>query len=105
MATDPAIDQTDEDDAPLLAPGGARAEAVKRLQVGLGGLLAMLLLVSLANIIQDRRAESERTTVPDPAASAEVSTAPAKDPLADAGVVPELPAEPSGAAAGNASRP
>jgi len=101
MATDPTIAPTEEDDGPLALPGKARAEAIKRLQVGLGGLLAMLLLVSLANIIQDRRAESERTTVPDPAASGEESAAPAKDPLADAGVVPELPAEPSAAATGN----
>jgi hypothetical protein len=107
MATDPAIAQTDDEDAPLVASGRLRAEAIRRLQIGLAGLFTMILLVSLANIIRDRAQESEDSTVPNAVASAETSTTPAKDPLADAGVVPELPTEPSaspsaGAHAGNA---
>ncbi|MBS1239721.1 MAG: hypothetical protein H6R45_427 [Proteobacteria bacterium] len=108
MTNDQTIDQTEDDDAPLVAPGKARAEVVRRLQIGITGLFAMILLVSLASIIKDRANESEKTTVPDASASTAGETTPNKDPLADAGVVPELPAEPSaapsaGAQAGNAS--
>lgn len=104
MASDPVIEQSEDDDALLLVPGKARAEAIKRLQIGLGGLLAMMLLVSLANIIQDRRKQSDLTTVPNPVASQETETAPAKDPLADAGVVPEIPDNASAAPAAGSRR-
>jgi hypothetical protein len=71
-----------------------RAQAVHRLQVGLFGLAAMLLLVALANIIMDRaRLAESADSLPQVAASArpdEVSS----DPLADIGVVPA--ADPSG---------
>lgn len=111
MTNDQAIEQAEDDDAPLVAPGKSRAEAVKRLQIGLTGLFAMLLLVSLADIIRDRAAESEKGNVADVTASVQAgaSEAPSnKDPLADAGLVPELPAEPSaspaaGGQAGNVS--
>ncbi|MFM6951017.1 MAG: hypothetical protein ACKOW1_08355 [Novosphingobium sp.] len=61
-----------------------RAQAVQRLQAGLFGLAAIVLLVGLANIINDR-ARSSEAVVP--------TAAPAKaddraDPLADIGVVP-----------------
>lgn len=78
--------------APL---GGTREEAAHRLQVGLTGLAAMVLLVGLASIIQGRAAISEETAVPEAAPTTEPSEAPPlRDPLADAGVVPDLPAEP-----------
>ncbi len=62
-----------------------RAQAVQRLQAGLFGLAAIVLLVGLANIINDRALSSD--------SAAPVSAAPAKgedrgDPLADIGVVP-----------------
>ena len=63
-----------------------RAQAVQRLQVGLFGLAAMLLLVALANIINDRIRLSEGTSVP--VAGAPAKKEPASDPLADIGVVP-----------------
>jgi len=83
----------DEDDAPLVTPGGLRAEAIKRLQIGIAGLAAMILLVGLANIIMDRAKETEKTAVPEamPTIAIEPTSAPNKDPLADAGVVPEMP--------------
>ncbi len=66
-----------------------RAQSVHRLQVGLFGLCAMLLLVGLANIIMDRARLAEEF---DPAVSAspsgEEGAQPASDPLADIGVVP-----------------
>jgi hypothetical protein len=65
-----------------------RAQAVHRLQVGLFGLAAMLLLVGLANIIMDRaRLADEASGLP---RSADVASSAAanSDPLADIGVVP-----------------
>jgi hypothetical protein len=103
MATDPTIVQTEDDDAPLVAPGKLRSEAVRRLQIGLIGLFTMILLVSLANIIRDRANDTEQTTVPNQVASSEAAT-PAKDPLADAGVVPELPDSSGAPAAGGNGR-
>ncbi len=86
-----------EPEADVTMPlGGTRAQAVHRLQVGGFGLAAMVLLVGLANIIMDRAQQTEASAVPEAAATiapAEPS-APKKDPLADAGVVPDLPAEP-----------
>lgn len=72
--------------------GGTRAEAMKRLQIGLLGLAAMLLMVALANIVMERAKQSDAAVVPeavDPAAMDDGT--PLKDPLVDAGVVPELP--------------
>ena len=75
--------------------GGSRAEATQRLQVGLSGIAAMVLLVGLANIIQDRARVTEQAAVPDASPTTEPVAAPAqRDPLADAGVVPDLPVEP-----------
>jgi hypothetical protein len=80
-------------------PGTARelrAQTVHRLQVGLFGLLAMLLLVGLANIIMDRArmAESANSGA---AATAGDSARKTSDPLADIGVVPA--ADPSASSA------
>lgn len=79
-----------------------RAQSVHRLQVGLFGLCAMLLIVGLANIIMDQAKHSEAE---DPieqviAADDPPKKAPA-DPLADIGVVPsadpapEVPEDPA----------
>jgi hypothetical protein len=66
-----------------------RGQSVQRLQVGLFGLAAMLLLVGLANIIMDRArladvASGAITANASPSASSSVEA----DPLADIGVVP-----------------
>ncbi|MBV1689135.1 hypothetical protein KRR38_16005 [Novosphingobium sp. G106] len=73
-----------------------RAQAVHRLQIGLFGLAAMLLLVGLANIIMDRARLAEDASAPADA-SATTGAKTASDPLADIGVVPA--ADPSAAAA------
>lgn len=70
-------------------PRALRAQAVHRLQVGLFGLCAMLLIVGLANIIMDR---AKLADIEDPihdvvAADAKPKKS-ASDPLADIGVVP-----------------
>lgn len=95
MASEPFTDPQDETEAPSAAQKRIRAEAIQRLQVGLSGLAAMLLLVSLASIIINRANETEQAAVPDTAASADGAKAPNKDPLVDAGVVPQLPAAPA----------
>jgi hypothetical protein len=67
-----------------------RAQAVHRLQVGMFGLAAMLLLVSLASVIMQRVQTADRSVVAaEPSGSA--SASPANDPLADLGVAPEVP--------------
>ncbi|WP_408590247.1 hypothetical protein [Novosphingobium sp.] len=71
-----------------------RAQVVHRLQVGLFGLSAMLLLVSLANVIMERAKLVDRAAVPDVTAAGPGTTAsatPVNDPLVDLGVAPELP--------------
>ena len=74
-----------------------RAQAVHRLQVGMFGLAAMLLLVSLASVIMQRVKTADRSVVAvQPSGSA--SAAPANDPLADLGVAPEVPVAPTSAA-------
>lgn len=79
--------------APL---GGTRAEALRRLQMGAIGVVAVLLLVGLASIVKDRAAETETASVREAAAtSSPGASAVAADPLAEAGVVPEIAASPS----------
>ena len=77
-----------------------RAQAVHRLQVGLFGLAGMLLLVGLANIIMDRALLGDDAIAASAAAAATAAkvspegaaASPANDPLADIGVVPDMPA-------------
>ena len=81
-----------------------RALALHRLQVGLFGLCAMLLIVGLANIIMDRArlAEIENPTparIDDLAAPKKL----ASDPLADIGVAPA--ADPSAASIDTSTAP
>lgn len=104
MATEPLTDLHDEVEAPSTAQKRMRSEAIQRLQVGLSGLAAMLLLVSLANVLIERRNETEQAAVPDTAAGTPTEAArPNKDPLVDAGVVPQLPSGPVGAAGAGAA--
>lgn len=86
--------QERSDEAPLAPLGGTRAQALQRLQVGVSLLLGIVLIVGLANVIEERAKQSEDSAVPEAAATvAPLPTSTAKDPLADAGVVPDLPAE------------
>ena len=78
------------------APVQSRAEAVQRLQVGLFGIGAMVLLVGLASIIGGQVARNDQLAAPEAAPTTEPSAAAAQaNPLADAGVVPDIAAEPS----------
>jgi len=94
MASEPPTDPQDEVEAPSAAQKRMRSEAIQRLQVGLAGVAAMLLLVSLASIITKRANESEQAAVPETTASATGDgSTPNKDPLVDAGVVPQIPGD------------
>lgn len=92
MASRPDPDTVTEVPIPL---GGTRAEAIQRLQVGLSLLGGVILLIGLANVIEDRAKETDAARVPEAAATvaAQPDKPPQSDPLADAGVVPDLPAE------------
>lgn len=95
----PAIDEPPQpggvtDDVP--PTGEARAEAVQRLQVGLFGIGSMVLLVGLASVIGGQADRIEKLAVPEAAPTTEPSAAPAQaNPLADAGVVPDIAADPT----------
>jgi len=75
-----------------------RTQAVHRLQVGLLGLCAMLLIVGLANVIMDRaRLSDTQEPVKDVVAVDAAPKKTASDPLADIGVVPSADSMPSAA--------
>lgn len=97
MVSDPQIPMSGEARYSEAAPlSGSRADAMQRLRIGLGGLLGIVILIGLASLIFERASQIEATTVPEAAATVEPSTQlPKSDPLADAGIVPGLPAEPT----------
>ncbi len=91
---------------PARAPlAGSRDQSIQRLQVGLFGLAAMVLLVALANIIRNNADQNEATVVPEaaPTVAEQPAAGAVSDPLAEAGVVPEMPTEQS--SEGNAPPP
>ncbi|MEM1196625.1 MAG: hypothetical protein AAGH57_11015 [Pseudomonadota bacterium] len=81
---------------PSLAPlGGTRGEAVQRLQIGLTGLCVIIFVTGIASVIGGQADIAEDAAVPDAAPTTEPTAAPPqRDPLADAGVVPDIPPEP-----------
>ncbi|MBX7502020.1 hypothetical protein [Qipengyuania mesophila] len=73
-----------------------RERTIQRLQIGITGIVMMILLVGLASIIQNRAAETDATTVPAAAPTTEPTQAATQnDPLVEAGVVPDLPVQPT----------
>ncbi len=91
-----AQEQPEDEADPGMPLGGTRAQAMQRLQVGVFGLATMVLLIALAQIIMNQAREAEARVVPEaaPTVAPSDSPTPASDPLADAGVGPDLPAEP-----------
>lgn len=74
---------------------GTRMQSMQRLQIGVGGVVLMVLLVGLASLIQDRTREVDAAAVPAAAPTTEPTAAPQQsDPLVEAGVVPDLPDNP-----------
>ncbi|KLE33939.1 hypothetical protein AAW00_12145 [Aurantiacibacter luteus] len=83
----------DDETTPSTPLGGTRAERLQRLQIGVFGILAMVLLVGLADVVTSRLAMTEAAAVPEAAPTVEATeTAIPRDPLVDAGVAPEVPA-------------
>ncbi|WP_374409181.1 hypothetical protein [Pelagerythrobacter sp.] len=64
------------------------------MQVGLTGLAAILLMIALANVIMDRANRTEAASLPEAAATVAPSPSATQqsDPLAEVGVVPDMPA-------------
>ena len=91
------------DPAPL---AGTRGERVQRLQIGLFGIGSMVLLLGLADVVISRAELTEAEAVPEAAPTvAPTQTKGASDPLADAGVVPELNGESTPTPSASADRP
>ena len=89
--------------APL---SGTRAERIQRLQIGFFGIGAMCLLVALADVVISRAERTQATAVPEAAPTVQpTAIASPRDPLADAGVVPELSDEPSPTPTQGAAQP
>lgn len=83
-----------EEQAPGV-PEGLGPDGMQRLRTGVGGILAVILVVGIANVITDRALQNEETAVPEAAPTVEPSAAATSgDPLSDAGVVPDLPEQP-----------
>ena len=96
MAIDPAEilhPATDQAARPVAPLAGTRSQSMQRLQIGLFGLAAMVLLVSLANIVLNNAEKNEARVVPEaaPTVAADGGSDAVSDPLADAGVVPDMP--------------
>ena len=85
-----------QSDGELAASGGFRGAAMQRLQIGIAGVALMILLVGLAQVILDRAKESEAAAVPAAASTVapDNNTSVQNDPLAEAGIVPDLLSEP-----------
>jgi hypothetical protein len=88
MATRPIISPEGPGPQHFIPPTARelRAQAVHRLQIGLLGLAAMLLIVGLANIIMDRARQADGGSLS--LSSSSATQAANSDPLADMGVVP-----------------
>ena len=99
MASEP-----DDPEVIYLSLSGTRAQSIQRLQIGLSGLAAMGLLVGLATVIMDRARQTDAAAVPEAAAtSAANADTSVNDPLADAGVAPDV-AAPAKASSESAQR-
>jgi hypothetical protein len=90
MASDPNDPETI-----YVSLAGTRAQSIQRLQIGLSGLAAMALLVGLATAIMDRARQTDAGAVPGAASTVAAEQSPsANDALADAGVAPDVVAQP-----------
>ena len=67
--------------------------AVQRIQVGLLGLLTVLLFVSIANMILDRADNGLKTQPATTATGPQAESQPKDEPLAELGVTPSVGAE------------
>ena len=90
MANDPK-----EPEVVYVSLAGTRAQSIQRLQIGISGLAAMALLVGLATVIMDRARQTDAGAVPGAVSTTAANVSqPVNDPLADAGVAPDVVAPP-----------
>ena len=68
--------------------------AIQRLQVGLVGLIVVLLFVSVASMILDGADEPAKTAAAQSAAGTENGKAANEEPLVELGVTPVVPEQP-----------
>jgi hypothetical protein len=102
-SADTPITEPEVDELPPAPLSGTHSQALQRLQIGLFGLGAMVLLVALANIIMTNAQENDARVVPEAASTvAHEDEGAASDPLADAGVLPDAPADAAPSQAGDA---
>lgn len=96
LAVDPAgaADSSEAGEALTPAPVD-RTEGIQRLQVGLFGIAAMVLLVGLASIIGSQADLADEAAVPDAAPTTEPRLIAPGAPVPEAVMVPDIPAEPS----------
>ena len=89
------------EEEPPVGSGKRRSETVQRLQIGFTGIAAMVLVVGLVDVIRDRADQVDSATVPEAAATVQPqpTQSPRADPLAESGVVPDVPSTPSPTAA------
>ena len=80
-----------------------RAQAVQRLQAGLFGLAAIVLIVGLANIINDRARLAEVEAGRTPATKDMKQVGAQHDPLAEIGVVPATTPDSEASSTGTAA--
>ena len=92
MASEPPRRVLDPLTAPqhYMPPGARelRAQAVQRLQAGLFGIAAIILIVGLASIINERARQAGAATQPQVSGRASPAAQGDSDPLAEIGVVP-----------------
>ena len=75
---------------------GTQPQAMQRLQIGVTGVVMMFLLVGLASTLESRAQKAEAASVPEAAPTVAPTQSTAQDdPLVSAGVVPDMPAEPT----------
>jgi len=95
LSDDARVEGSDPAEASGPAPLD-RAAGIQRLQVGLFGIAAMVLLVGLASIIGSQADRADEAAVPDAAPTTEPRVImPGTGPASDALVVPDIPTEPS----------
>lgn len=99
MAFDPLnlLKPRDDVPAPSAPLAGTKSQRLQRVQIGLFGLATMIMLVGLADVVIQRAAETEANVVSEAVSSILPDEPPApRDPLAEAGVVPEVSDGPAG---------
>ncbi len=66
---------------------------MQRLQIGLAGVIGIVMLIGLVSLVEDRARITEDNAVPEAAPTSQPDEGQGQsDPLVEAGVVPDLPA-------------